>query len=155
MKSSGNCLFHAVKGCWKVRTGGDHKAFYFPCRYLRRLVVCWMAHNRCLVWKHKKISLMSKYGVEGGDVVPQPLSFREYLRKMLTRSFWGEDIVLYALSCMFDLKITVINAHTLDEYCYRHSQPLSAVDMVLVYTGSNHYLYAGTNWTFIQYFKCL
>ena len=98
---------------------------------------------------------MSKYSVEGGDVVPEPLSFREYLTKMLTRSFWGEDIVLYALSCMFDLKITVVNTHTLDEYRYRHSQPLSAVDMVLVYTGSNHYLYAGTNWMFVQYFERL
>ena len=136
-------MFHTVKGCLKLRTRGDHKAVYFPCRYLRRLIVAWMCHNRCVVWNHKKISLMSKYGVEDGDVVPNPISFKEYLRKLLKRGFWGEDMVLYALSCIYDIRITVLNVHTLDEYRYRHSKPIAEADMVLIFTGSNYYLYAG------------
>ena len=82
-------MFHAVKGCLKLRTGGDHQAAYFPCRYLRQLIVAWMCHNRCVIWNHKKISLMSKYGVEDGDVVPNPISFKEYLRKLLTKRVLG------------------------------------------------------------------
>ena len=85
---------------------------------------------------------MSKYGVEGGDVVPNPISFKEYLRSMMNKKTWGEDVVLYALSCMYDLKITVLQAQSLHEFRFRHNQPLHQVDMVLVYTGSNHYLYA-------------
>ena len=73
----------------------------------------------------------------------------EYLRKMLKRSFWGEDVVLYALSCLFDLKITVVNGSTLDEHCFRHNQPLAAVDVVLVYNGHNQYIYAG-RWTLVH-----
>ena len=136
-------MFHAVKGCMKLRTGGDHHAVYLPCRYLRRLIVAWMCHNRCVVWSHKKVSLMSKYGVEDGDVVPNPISFKDYLRKLLKRGFWGEDVVLYALSVIYDIRITVLNACTLDEYRYRHSKPIAEADMVLIFTGSNHYLYAG------------
>ena len=136
-------MFHTVKGCMKLRTGGDHKAVYFPCRYLRRLIVAWMCHNRCVVWNHKKVSLMSKYGVEDGDVVPNPISFKDYLRKLLKRGFGGEDVVLYALSCIYDIRITVLNVCTLDEYRYRHSRPIAEADMVLIFTGSNHYLYAG------------
>ena len=136
-------MFHAVRGCMKLRTGGDHSAAYFPCRYLRRLIVAWMCHNRCMVWNHKKVSLMSKYGVEDGDVVPNPISFKDYLRKLLKRGFWGEDVVLYALSVIYDLRITVLNAHTLDEYRYRHSKPIAQADVVLIFMGSNHYLYAG------------
>ena len=137
-------MFHVIKGCWRLRTGGDHSALYFPCRYLRRLIVCWMCHNRSLIWKLKALSLRAKYGVEGGDVCEHPISFKDYLRKLLKRSFWGDDVVLYAVSCIYDLKITVVNAHTLDEYRYRHNQTLDKADMVLILTGSNHYLYAGT-----------
>ena len=105
-------MFHTFKGCLKVRGGGDKVSVYFPCWYLRRMIVAWMAHNRYFLFKHKKVSLQSKYGVEGGDYCPEPISVKEYLRKMLKRSFWGEDIVLYALSCLFDLKITVVNGST-------------------------------------------
>ena len=143
MRSTGNCLFHAFKGCLKVRTWAGHSAPYFPCRYARCMVVAWMAHNRSFVWKHKKVSLQSKYGVEDGDYVPNPLSFKEYLRNMLKRGFWGEDVALYSFSCLFDLKITVLNSRSLEEYRYRHNQPLGEADVVLVYNGNNHYLYAG------------
>ena len=107
------------------------------------MAVAWMAHNRYFIYKHKKASLLSKYGVQGGDYVAEPLSFKEYLRHMLRRSFWGEDIVLYCLSCLFDLKITVVNARTLDEYRFRHDQPLALADVVLIFNGHNHYIFAG------------
>ena len=62
---------------------------------------------------------------------------------MLKRGFWGEDVMLYSFSCLFDLKITVLNSRSLEEYRYRHSLPLGQADVVLVYNGNNHYLYVG------------
>ena len=149
-RSMGNCLFHAFKGCLKVRTWADNLPPYFPCRYVRRMVVSWMAHNRSFVWKLKSASLRSKYGVENGDYVDHPLSYKDYLRNMLKRSFWGEDVVIYSLACLFDLKITVLNSRRLEEYRFRHNLPLHSADVVLVYNGNNHYLYAGEyDWTFV------
>ena len=60
-----------------------------------------MAHNRSFVWKHKKVSLQSKYGVEDGDYVPNPLSFKEYLRNMLKRGS-GERMLCstHSLACL-------------------------------------------------------
>ena len=137
-------MFHAFKGCLKLRHGGDHNALYFPCRYLRRMIVSWMAHNRCFVLKHKIASLSSKYGIEDGDLVPNPISYREYLKLMLKRGTWGEDVVLHSLACLFDIRITVVNSASLEEYRYRHNLPLHRADVVLIYNGANHYLYAGT-----------
>ena len=79
-------MFHVFKGSLQVRHSGARDAVYFPCRYLRRMIVAWMAHNRCYVLKHKLTSLQSKYGIEGGDLVPNPISYREYLRMMLRRT---------------------------------------------------------------------
>ena len=136
-------MFHAFKGCIQVRHSGSTDAVYFPCRYLRRMIVAWMAHNRCYVLKHKLISLQSKYGIEGGDLVPNPISYREYLRMMLRRTTWGEDVVLYCLVSLFDLCITMVNSAALEEYRYCHNLPLHHADVILVYNGRNHYLFAG------------
>ena len=75
-----------------------------------------MAHNRSKIWKHKSASLKSLYGLDDDDHTP--LSYRQYLIKMLNRSTWGEDVVLHALSCLFRMKITVVNANRLDEARY-------------------------------------
>ena len=136
-------MFHTFKGCLQVRHSGSKDAVYFPCRYLRRMIVAWMAHNRCYVIKRKLISLQSKYGIEDGHLVHNPISYREYLKMMLKRTTWGEDLVLYSLASLFDLRITVVNSSTLEEYRYRHNLPLHHADIVLVYDGRNHYLFAG------------
>ena len=148
-RSSGNCLFHAYRGCLRLRKSTDTEAPYYPCRYFRRHIVWFMVHNRDLLWKAKHLSLRAKYGVEGNDVFGHPISFKEYLRSLLKRSFWGDDVVLYVLTCLFSTSITVINAVTLDEYRIRHTLPLSKVDVILVFNGANHYSYAG-RWTFVR-----
>ena len=145
----GNCMFHAFKGCIQVRHSGSTDAVYFPCRYLRRMVVAWMANNRCYVIKHKLLSLQSKYGIEDGDLVPNPISYREYLRMMLRRTTWEEDVVLYCLASLFDLHITMVNSAALEEYRYCHNLPLHCADIVLVYNGRNHYLFTG-KWTLVH-----
>ena len=73
----------------------------------------FMAHNRAKIWKHKEASLRGLYGVEaeGEDI----LSYRQYLIKLLDKATWGEDVCIHALSCLFRLKITCVNASQLDE----------------------------------------
>ena len=142
-RGNGNCLFHALKGCLKLRNPTDKKAPYFPCRYLRRMLVAHMAHNRDLMWKHKEPSLRGRYGLEGGDDCPEPISFKEYLQRMLKRGQWGDDIVLHAFASMCNVRVTVVNAARLEEYRIRHNITLSEVDVVLIFNGRNHYSYTG------------
>ena len=133
-------MFHAFKGAIRVRKLSDPEALYFPCRYLQHQMVVFMAHNRTKIWKHKEASLQGLYGVEAeGEEI---LSYRQYLIKLLNKSTWGEDVCLHVLSCLFWLKITVVNANRLDEACYHHDLPLGAADVVLIFNGNNHYSFA-------------
>ena len=136
-------MFHALLGCLKIRTTSDKESPYYPVRYLRRQLVAYMCHHRELIWKLKEASLRSKYGVEGGDICPQPISYKEYLLKVLKRGFWGEDIILQTFSIMTKTRITVLNAEKLEEYRISHNLPMKKVDIVLVFNGRNHYSYAG------------
>ena len=121
----------------------DKKAPYYPCRYFRRQIVWYITGQRDVIWKHKHLSLRSKYGVENNDVFGHPISFKEYCRNLLHRNFWGDDVVLYAITLMFKTTITVINAVKLEEYRIRHNLPLHEVEIVLIFNGRNHYTYAG------------
>ena len=84
---TGNCLFSALKKSLSVRTATSQQATYFPNRYFRRMVVCFMANHCQLMFKNKYLSLMSNYGVEveAGQVGgwTPPLSFKQYLHLLL------------------------------------------------------------------------
>ena len=110
-----------------------------------------MVHHHQLVMKSKFWSLSSHYGVEVEEdpVVQQsrgwapPLSYRQYLHLMLRRDFWGDEVVLFAVSCMWSVRITVLNSKTLQEYRIRHDRPMEEADIVIVYNGANHFTAAG------------
>ena len=102
-----------------------------------------MVNNRYLIWKHKEASLRGQYGLEDGDLVPNPISYKDYCNLMLKRSTWGEDVTLHAMACAFKTAITVVNGETLYEHRIRHNRPLVAADVVIVLTGGNHFVYAG------------
>ena len=117
---TGNCLFASLKKSLSVHTATSQQATYFPNRYFRRMVVCFMANHCQLMIKNKYLSLMSNYGVEveAGQVRgwTPPLSFKQYLHLLLRRDFWGDEAVLFAVSCMWSARITVLNTKTLQEY---------------------------------------
>ena len=117
-------------------------------------MVAHMAHQRHRVMKHKGPALKSKYGVANNDLSDTPISYKQYLQFLLKSNTWGEDVVIYAISDLLKLKITSINASQLDEYRCRHNQPLSVVDPILIFNGSNHYSYAG-KWSFVLLTGCL
>ena len=105
--------------------------------------------NHCqLIYRNKFTTLMALYGVE--EEVPDPqrgwvplLSFKEYLRQLLRRDFWGDEVVLYAVSCMWGLKLTVLNTKTLQEYRIWCKQCLDRAEAAITYNASNHFNAAG------------
>ena len=113
-----------------------------------------MANNRQLVLKNKFIALMSTYDIEvEGDQArgwTPPLSFKQYLHLLLQRDFWGDEVVLFAVSCMWSVKITVLNNKTLQEYRIHHDRAMEDADMVITYNGSKHFNAAGKKVWFSQ-----
>ena len=147
--STGNCLFSLVKKSLLVHTATLQEATYFPNRYLRRMVVNFMANHWQLILKNKYLSLMSQYSVQvegeadqGSGWAP-PLSYKQYLCLLLRRDFWGDEVVLYAISCMWSMKITILNTKTMQEYRIHHDRTMDATDIVITYNAHNHFNAAG------------
>ena len=149
---TGNCLFSSVKKSLLVCTATLQEATYFPNRYFRRMVVNFMANHWQLILKNKYLSLMSQYGVQVEGEADQgrgwapPLSFKQYLCLLLWRDFWGDEVVLYAISCMWSLKITILNMKTLQEYRIHHDRMMDATDIVITYNAHNHFNAVGKFW---------
>ena len=113
---TGNCLFSAIKKSLLVHTTTSLEATYFPNQYIRRMVVNYMVNHCQLIYKNKFLALMSLFSVEERADMDRGwnplLSFKKYLRLLLRRDFWGNDMVLYAVSSM---KITVLNMKILQD----------------------------------------
>ena len=140
---SGNCLFGALKRSLTVcnNSASGRDAPYFPNCYFQRQVVNYIINHRCPIYHNKYEALMSLYGVEGTDPSRDwnlPLSFKQYLRWLLKKSFWGDKIVLYAVSCMWRLKITILNTKTLQEYRIQHDRTMDHANTVLTFS-NNHF----------------
>ena len=88
--------------------------------------------------------LRETYGLPDPNTrFPQAFSYKQYCRNVLDRHFWGDAVILYAISCLWLLKITVVNSQTLQQYRVRHSAPLKNADLELVFNSSSHYTAAG------------
>ena len=74
---------------------------------------------------------------------PGPFSYLTYLEHILKRDSWGDEITLVVLSMVFQLRITMVTVPSLhgDPIC--HINTLEKSDIVLLHSGSNHYLSAG------------
>ena len=103
------------------------------------------------------------YGIHDDDAqFPGPFLYKEYCRNVLNKRFWGDTLILYAISCMWAVKISVVNSKTLQQYKVRHTAGLWDADIVLVYNSSSHYTAAGksllklpfcaSDWSLVMYF---
>ena len=70
------------------------------------------------------------------------LSFKQYCHLLLRRDFWGDEIVLHAISCMWSMEITVLNT-TLQEYRIWHDKVMEKTDVNITYNAMNHFNAAG------------
>ena len=74
------------------------------------------------------------------------------LRLVALEGFLGDEVVLYAISCMWSVKITVLNTKTLQEYRIHHDRTMDAADIVITYNAHNHFNAVGKFWCMT---KCL
>ena len=103
-----------------------------------------MVNHWQLIYRNKFPTLMALYGVEEEVPDPQrgwvpPLSFKEYLRQLLHHDFWGDEVVLYAVSCMWNMKVTALNMKMLQEYRIQHDCCLDEANAVITYNANNHF----------------
>ena len=147
---TGKCLFSAIKKSLSVCPAMSQEATYFPNHYFRRMVVNCIVIHQQLIYNNKFLALMSLYGIEEwvdpGRGWNPPLSFKQYLCLLLWRDFWGDEIVLHTISCMWSMKITVLNTKTLQEYRIRHDKVMEKADVVITYNAVNHFNVTGTYW---------
>ena len=118
-------------------------------RYFYQQVVAWIVKHHQLAYRNKYLALMANYGL--AEEIPQfkgPLSFKDYLYHVLHHDFWGDEIILYVISCMWHLQITVVNSRTLEEYHICHSFHLKDADIRLVFNMGSHYSAAGEYCTY-------
>ena len=86
---------------------------------------------------------MSLYGIEEWADPSRgwnpPLSFKQYCHLLLHRDFWGDEIVLHAISCMWSMEITVLNTKTLQEYRIWNDKVMEKTNVVITYNTMNHF----------------
>ena len=71
---------------------------------------------------------------------PGPFSLVEYLEYIWQDATWGDETFTAALSIMWQLATTVLNAEDLYEVRMRHDRPLGDTDLVVVHCGQNHFV---------------
>ena len=139
-----NCLYSSVKKGLGVCVANNKNHPYYPTRYMQCQVANWLVCNRQRVMLHKGPYLKETYGLLDPDVTfPQPFSYKQYCRQVLDKHFWGDAMIIYAISCLWALKITVVNSQTLQEYRVRHGASMKDVDIGLLFNSSSHYTAAG------------
>ena len=109
-------MFAAIKKSLRVRHSEQRDHPYYPTRYFRCQVVMWLVQNRQHVWFNKHISLGVNYGLEEQTATYKgPLTFMSHCRYLLQRS-WRDEVVLYTISVMIGMCITVLNSKMDQEY---------------------------------------
>ena len=102
--------------------------------YRNAVILVKLKKTNVFVGKHKEQtnhkSLMTYKG---------PLTYKSYCRALLNKKFWGDEVVLYTVSCMWNLLITVFNSRTDQEYWIRHGAIMDRADVNLVLNGGMHY----------------
>ena len=124
----GSCLFHAVLSSVEQVSG-------LTPNVLRRMVVEFMANHSVSILRD-----MYRWWV---GLLSTPTSWHAYLTSMLRPETWGDIVVLYAISHMWSVAITLINGPALLEYRIRHKRPLAECDIVVVFDGHAHFSGAG------------
>ena len=154
VEALGNCMFSSIR-----------RAIDVPLEYqnvhLRRQIVMMLANNAYFFIPLLKNSIMATYGHPrmeeeefnrrraAGELsqqqiddqeCPGPFSFYGYLRALLVDGFWGDEIVLTAISMMFQCGVTVLDASTYHQTKVRHNKSLKDADIVLVHCQGRHYV---------------
>ena len=108
--------------------------------HLRRQMVIWMAQQGDYLVSTHRIHLL---GMLAAPSHLGPHSLKEYLLEMLDDGTWGDRFMLECFSMMFNVAISIVIAESLVVERVRHEREVGESDIVLVYSGGNHYVAAG------------
>ena len=134
----GNCMFAAIKKALGVRHKDDWDDPFYPTHYFRRQVVVWLVHNHQRVWYNKHAVLEAYYSQdEETPTFKGPLTYKSYCRHLLDRRFWGDEVVLYVVSAMWNLQVTVFNSKTDEEYRVRHNAVMDLADVNIIFNAGH------------------
>ena len=83
--------------------------------------------------------------------LPGPFSFAQWLRHQMKASTYADSNILMAISMLWQLRVTVLNAEELFEIRFRHHCRISKADMVFIHSSSTeHYVAAGKRSYYIR-----
>ena len=144
---NGNCLFSSV--CWMVDC-----TFEYQTIHLKWQLVMMLANHHNFLFRIFKASIVATYGFprmpeeeylqkyndgtltqeEANDHnTPGPFSYLEYMKALVTNSFWGDELCLALISMMWQISITVLKGETFHQIKFRHTELLKNTDLVLVH----------------------
>ena len=133
----GACLYHAIR--WGVDLPQE-----YVFQFLKRQIIMWMAENADYCLQELGETIQGVYGgTKQKEDEPGPFSFLGFLKHHMNDSAWGDEIIVAALSRMWQVTITILMADSLIERRLRHNRNLDKVDLCLVFCGRNHYCGAG------------
>ena len=150
----GDCLYHSC------RVAMDIPQEYVP-QIMKRQIIVFMAQNAKVCSEIFNPSIQGIYGDSRMDPeeyeslkkakaltpkqiekqeLPGPFSYLGYLKHQLKQGTWGDEIMVTAMSMMWQITVTILYAETLTEHRIRHDRLLGKVDMVVVFCGGCHYI---------------
>ena len=98
----------AIKRALGMRHKDAHDDPFYPTQYFQRQVVVWLVQNHQRVWYNKHAALEANYGLdEETPTFKGPLTYKSYCRHLLDKKFWGDEVVLYMVSAMWNLRISL------------------------------------------------
>ena len=153
----GNCLYASILRGTDIRKE-------FTTMHLRRMLVVLISKNPHFFFEFLKVPLAKHYGHDrispeeldrqeaAGECteayardqrLPGPFCLKTFCEHLLTNGTWGDDLILTLVSCMWQIKITSINATTLGETRIRHNLPLEKADLVVIFAMGDHFMGLG------------
>ena len=113
----------------------------FFCQYLHRSLCTHYGFDRLTPEEIAEQQLTQQSLAD--QRLPGPFSFASYLEHLLTDRTWGDVHTLTILSCLWQIGITVLYTDHLNEHRIRHNKMLKDADLVVVFSGGNHFLGSG------------
>ena len=150
----GDCLYHSC------RVAMDLPQEYVPL-LMKRQIIVFMAQNAKICSEMFNPTIQGTYGEFRMDPeqyeslkkakalspkqiekqeLPGPFSYLGYLKHQLKEGSWGDEIMVAAMSMMWQIPVTILYAETLTEHRIRHDRLIGKVDMVVVFCGGCHYV---------------
>ena len=116
----------------------------FFSKYLRRSLAHTYGHARRDPAEVDRLEKEGKISADDAadERLPGPFSLVTFCQHLLKDRTWGDQHVLAILSCLWQIRITVLHAEDLTETRIRHDLPMPKTDLLL-FTGGNHFMGAG------------